>query len=148
MAVVIVTYEPNLSNVIRLCRTIEAGGAMAVVVDNGSTFGVAADLEPVGRKTISLADNTGIAHAQNVGIRYALKAGADIIAFFDQDSVVETDFHRRLIEALNPGVPGIVSPVIYDEVTGRECPTLRLNRFGFPVTVSYTHLTLPTNREV
>ena len=45
-----------------------------------------------------------------------------------------------------PGRKERVAPVGFADARPRKRPSLAARRFGYPV--SYTHLTLPTNREV
>ena len=85
---------------------------------------------PPGCELITLGLNTGIAHAQNVGTAAATAAGADVIAFLDQDSTIEPGLLRTLSRPLNLGVPDIVSPLYCDDVSEAELPSVRVNRYG------------------
>jgi rhamnosyltransferase len=80
-------------------------------------------------------ENTGIAHAQNVGIRHALECGADIIVFFDQDTKIDILFLDCLLAVVRDDAPLVLSPVYYDYVKGYEFPTLKLNKYGLPTKV-------------
>lgn len=128
---VIVAFHPKRDELERLCRAILRAGAGAVVVDNSDPSDLASfDL---GRSiVIPLGENTGIAHALNVGIARAHAGGADIVVTFDQDSEVGDGFLAALVEPLTPGVPGVTAPVAIDKRTGAEYPSQRLNRFGWP----------------
>ena len=79
---------------------------------------------------IPLSKNTGVAHAQNTGIDYALKCGANIVLYFDQDSAIGSNFVKNLLSPLDPGSPGVVSPVCYDGKGSFEFPSLIIGRYG------------------
>jgi len=84
-----------------------------------------------GAELIKLNENLGIAKAQNIGIKYAIENDAEIVVFFDQDSVIENDFISNLIKPLNDkSIPMVVSPVFFDKNQGFRFPSYRLNRFG------------------
>ena len=130
---VIVAYHPKEHQVERLTAALRRNGARVVVVDN--TDGKA----PVafgGREVtwVGLGDNTGIAHALNVGIERALSSGADIVVLFDQDSVVDDGFIAALVAPLRQGEPGITAPLAMDR-KGNEYPSQRVSRHGYPSNV-------------
>jgi rhamnosyltransferase len=127
---VIVSYHPKVERLAELCRILIASTAETIVVDN-SEIAVSAERLPTAACTlVALGENTGIAFAQNVGIRAAIAKGADVIVLFDQDSQPTDDFLHRLIAPLVPGRPGVVAPVCIDRTTGRELPSFRLGRLG------------------
>lgn len=66
---------------------------MLILVDNtpGRVMEISGDAV-----YIPLKENKGIAFAQNVGIRRALESGADRLLFFDQDSMPEPSFVRKM----------------------------------------------------
>lgn len=72
-----------------------------IVVDNGSTDG-SPDAIRRCHSDISLLEtgrNLGYAEGNNVGIRHALKHGADFILLLNNDTVVDPDFLTKLMEA-------------------------------------------------
>ena len=81
---------------------------------------------------IALGCNTGIAHAQNVGVTSAIAAGADAIVFFDMDSGIEPGFLSALVSSLQPGTSAIVSPSYLDDMNDAELPSVRVNSYGMP----------------
>jgi rhamnosyltransferase len=97
---------------------------------------------------IALGENTGIAHAQNIGIRYAVKGGADVIAFFDQDSRIESKFLPSLLAPLRAGEARVVVPVFFDNDKDYEFPSFRLNRFGLPVKIYRGNKSTPYDVDV
>lgn len=101
-----------------------------VVVDNTEVPLLTVSCLPPGTLLQSLHANTGIAHAQNVGISMALSGGAQTIIFFDQDSTFGADFMLALVAPLRTGVPDIVSPRCLDADTHAELPSKRLAPYG------------------
>lgn len=69
--------------------------------------------------------NTGIAHAQNIGIKEAKNRGFKDIVFFDQDSKVSIDFIYQmkheydLIKKIDLSF-GILGPLVIEEETNKE----------------------------
>jgi rhamnosyltransferase len=127
---VIVCYGPNLPQLRTLCETLQADGSKVVLVDNTERPYLSEGQLPHGCELITLGSNTGIAHAQNVGVAAATLAGAEVVAFLDQDSVVGAGFLPALVSALRIGTPDIVSPLYWDETSKVELPAIRVSRYG------------------
>lgn len=101
-----------------------------ILVDNGSD-----NVEELGTlasrheqvELVALGENTGIAHAQNVGIREARRrqGGTSFILFLDQDSVPGEGMVSKLLEKFHeirvrdPAV-GAVGPCLIDVRDGRQ----------------------------
>jgi GT2 family glycosyltransferase len=73
-----------------------------VVVDNGS---VDASIEVIENKypsvhLIKLPNNTGFAGGVNTGIRYALAAGTDAVALFNNDAAANKNWLKELVTTL------------------------------------------------
>jgi rhamnosyltransferase len=132
---VIVSYWPDVSQLSRLCEVVLGEGAKAIVVDNTESPGIVGGKLPPGCDLVALGNNSGIARAQNVGVAEALKTGAAVVVFFDQDSRIEPGFIARLVAPLKVGVPAITSPCYVSDETGLALPSLRLDRFGLPTPV-------------
>ena len=114
----------------RICERLLASSCEVVVVDNSdkNSFG---NCELPSRCTaISLGMNCGIAYAQNRGIEHALRCGADVIVFFDQDSEIDRGFLAALVAPLTVGEAQVVAPVSIDQASGAELPSIRVNRYG------------------
>jgi rhamnosyltransferase len=144
---IVVCYRPVLPRLMRLCADILADGARVILVDNTdlpdeSTRIVPGNL-PEGCQLIALGYNSGIAHAQNVGIARALGAGAAVVVFFDQDSMIEPGFLRALVAPLKSGIPEVTSPLYIDADSGQALPSLRINRYGFKSVVHRADSTRP-----
>jgi GT2 family glycosyltransferase len=92
-----------------------------VIIDNASTDRTLHLLEPF-LKSVHLIrnpENTGFGQANNLGIDYAMKNGAEFIFLLNQDAYVSADTVRLLVEGLRkyPGF-GILSPLQL-EVSGK-----------------------------
>jgi rhamnosyltransferase len=127
---VIVCYRPDVPQLLKLCRILLGDGSLVILVDNTEQPYLAGQQCPPGSELITLGFNSGIAHAQNVGIAAAKAAGADVIVFFDQDSTIEPGLVRALIAPLRLGTPDIVSPLYWDDATKVELPSVRVSRYG------------------
>jgi rhamnosyltransferase len=140
---IIVCYRPVLPQLMQLCASIVVDGAKVILVDNTETPGLVSEKLPVGCSLVTLGYNSGIAHAQNVGVAQARIAGAAIIIFFDQDSKIEPGFVRTLIAPLKRGTPEITSPLYVDEDSGVALPSLRISRYGTSTIVHNENATDP-----
>lgn len=129
---VVVTYHPDLKSLSRLVNYLMVGGAQVVIVDNSpveSFFDLGSLINKV--EFIKMGGNAGIAAAQNKGIRTSLAQGAEIIAFFDQDSAPDAGLLPSLVAALGIPPRGVVAPICVDMRNGKEYPPYRFNRWGW-----------------
>jgi rhamnosyltransferase len=129
---IIVAYYPKVDDLVRTCGLLLAAGSEVVLVDNTEQSRLPDEPALRGCSVIPLGENTGIAHAQNIGIEHALKKGAHVIVFFDQDSKIDHGFIEALVTPLRQGGAGVVVPVCVDDATGVELPSARLSRLGLP----------------
>jgi GT2 family glycosyltransferase len=87
-----------------------------VVVDNGSQDGEATTIQKQFPSVIVLENerNLGFAEGNNVAIRYALEQAADYVLLLNNDTVVDPQMLKRLIEvAESDDQIAIVGPKIY-----------------------------------
>lgn len=83
-----------------------------IVVDNGSDDGSAKALAKLGPIDLILNDqNLGYTGGNNVGIKYALKRGANHILILNNDTIVDKLLITKLIDAAKKG--DIICPKIY-----------------------------------
>lgn len=127
---VVVAYRCERGPLHALCSQLADEGCSVVVVDNTEQPDISSADLPSGTRLVSLGANTGIAHAQNIGIATALSTGAEVIVFFDQDSTFEAGFLHTLVVPLRRGQADVVSPRCVDVDTRAEMPTQRLAPFG------------------
>ena len=111
---VIVCYNPEVTNLFLLCQVLINSHSAIVIIDNTEESYISKYESFPNCTLVPLGENTGIAHAQNIGIKHAIKGGADVIVFFDQDSKIENDFLSNLLAPLETGEPRVVAPVLLD----------------------------------
>lgn len=122
--VFIVILNYNGKNVIKKCLTsvfkIDYSNFEVVIVDNGSTDG---SFE-MAKNTFSKAsfikneENLGYSAGNNVGIRFALERMAEYVLVLNNDTDVEKDFLKKLVEeGEKNSLAGILSPVIFNGIT-------------------------------
>jgi len=145
---VIVCFNPDVKRVATFRDLLLECGSKVVLVDNTEGDGSLDPLAGPRCEVLTLGRNTGIAHAQNLGIRRATASGADAIVIFDQDSKIDHDFLPTLTSRLRVGEPRVVAPVVVDDVTGREMPSTRLTRVGLPADVYATGQSTPSRVDV
>lgn len=100
---IIVTFHPDREALLQLLDQLLNQVEYTVIVDNGSDPDLAAALAVRQRpqeRFLPLFDNTGIAHAQNMGIHEARGLGAEAIVLFDQDSRPALDMVSSLLAGL------------------------------------------------
>jgi rhamnosyltransferase len=145
---VIVCYYPDVKNLFQLCQTLINSHSDVIIVDNTEASYISKYNSSPHCTIIPLGENTGIAHAQNIGIRHAIKGGADVIVFFDQDSKIENDFLAFLLAPLKVGEPRVVAPVFFDHAKGYEFPSMRLNKYGLLVKIYKGNSYMPYDVDV
>ena len=143
---VVVTYGPD-PRTAELIRALGSQVEQIVVVDNGSSPAalrtISETIDTAGAQLIELGDNTGIAHAQNVGIVRAKELGATHVLLSDQDSLPASDMVARLLARLDatPGA-GAVGPYIAENKPGGDELVYVDRRWG-PRRASAEELTSP-----
>ncbi len=123
---IVVTFNPALPRLKALILQLLDQVSHVVVVDNGSSDEICADLlrwQIEGLHIHALHYNAGIAAAQNKGIALAFKEDCDSVIFFDQDSAIGPEFVGTLVQGMRDSQAGIAAPVFYDEERG----------FGYPL---------------
>jgi rhamnosyltransferase len=145
---VIVCYRPEILQLSRLCVSLLDAGSKVILVDNTELPLLFGHQGILGCQLITLGYNSGIAHAQNVGIGLAIKGGANIVALFDQDSKLEQGFLSALVAPLIIGTPDIVAPLCFDDLSNAELPSVRLNRYGMSRAVHSCASSIPYSVDV
>ena len=98
------------------CRGLTWPNSRIVVVDNDSTDGseghLRRQLQDV--EIIQSGSNLGFAGGNNVGIRYAIRSGADFVWLLNNDAVADPEALTRLVEAMEgDSSAGIAGSKIY-----------------------------------
>ncbi len=127
---VIICYNPEIENLTKTCRSILSVNSNVVLVDNSEQCELHEFAKEQGVDLIFFNQNKGYSIAQNAGIKHALAKGAEVVAFFDQDSEIEKDFIQNLTQPIKDHQPIVVSPVFYDNEFGFRFPSYRLNKIG------------------
>ena len=115
-AIVLVDYN-GLDDTRKCLASLAGLGAAArvVVVDNASRIDVAAALGTTfpWATFLRAPHNGGWAGGNNVGLKFALDAGADLVILLNNDTVVGPDFAARMVAAADAHPEfGILGPVI------------------------------------
>ena len=151
ISAIIVTFYPD-DRFFEMLESIDKQVDNIWIVDNAST-GLSRDkLEGLANDThsslklISNDENVGLATAQNQGIKEAINLGSTWILLLDQDSIPANDMIEKMVNAAegyeDKECLGMITPRHEDDDGTPSIPSYSAK------SVSYTHLTLPTNREV
>ena len=101
---------------LRSLRGVDYPDLRVIVVDNGSTddtFDAVSDQFPE-VELIQTGENLGFAGGNNVGILHAIETGADAVLLLNNDTVVDANFLRPLVDTLYQSEAiGATNPTIY-----------------------------------
>lgn len=125
---VIVCYEPD-RNIYKLITDLNDQSVLPVIVDNSekNRLVLSANCK---YKYIALKQNIGIAAAQNIGIEYCIKNGANVVVFFDQDSKISSSLIEKLYIPIMERRTNISVPIYRDERKGFFYKIVNINKFG------------------
>jgi len=130
---IIVTYNPDMDSFSECIKShLNSQSDSIVIVDNGSRnkSSIFQSIETYNQiKFVSLEDNEGIAYAQNVGIKLAIKEGFDFVLLFDQDTILPTNYSRNIMKSYlaihKTGEKiGVVGPNYVDTITKKYYPQI------------------------
>lgn len=128
--IVMVLYNPDEEKVTEFSHYAIVHNYYVVFVDNSTRDYEEKVLENEYVIRILLGRNTGIAFAQNAGIRYAISQNADTITLLDQDSEINEYTLRKLVQPVVEGLTQVSSPVIISKQTGVEYPSYIVDKNG------------------
>jgi len=137
---VIVLYYPDHIELSLLATRIRTQVAKVIFIDNTPELERARENELLVSSVdqdlyyLSLADNMGIGHAQNVGIEYAVSCGCDHIFFLDQDSDITSTIVSELLDAQDSLIaagenPGVIGPLFLEKNTGEFTRAIKHSSF-------------------
>jgi len=131
----IVTYKTNEDVLEKLLDSIKSQIDKIFVIDN-TPNGVnkLENLRDEKTEIIYLNENTGIAHAQNVGIKKALEEGAEFVILSDDDTIYPINYVEemvRVFEEKKEEKIAAVAPLYKNELTGQLRPFITKTKFGF-----------------
>lgn len=116
---VTVTFNPDILCLKKQFLSLQGQIDSAVIIDNGSrNYEEIKDLaEKFNFVMISLPENMGLSHAQNIGIENAISRGAEYLLLLDQDSVLGANFISAMNKMYTQNNVGILGPSFYDPHT-------------------------------
>jgi rhamnosyltransferase len=117
IAVIIVTYNPNIQQLKKTMQSIDRQVAHVIIVDNGNTSFLFKNTDNL--ILINLGKNYGIAYAQNYGIELAKQHNADFVLLSDQDTIYPENFISEMLGAYeriqDKKHIGAITPIFYDK---------------------------------
>lgn len=148
---VIISYNPNVKNLENLIKSLLAQKVSVILVDNASTPFLLNNSLVV--EKITLSSNSGIAKAQNIGIRAAMLNNAEYIIFFDQDSSIENNFikniHDDYLFLKNKGINvGAIGPRFIDERFNFYYKALDMQKNGLRKKIDVSNIKEPIHAAV
>ncbi len=131
---VVVTYHPDLEILGRLVDTCAPQVDRIVLVDNGNDARLVDWLvsrEETKLALLPLGENRGIAAAQNIGIDWARKHGAEYVLLLDHDSIPAQNMVVKLLEVARGKIAegkrvAAIGPRFYDERREVPLPFIRI----------------------
>ncbi|AVH19409.1 rhamnosyltransferase [Enterobacter sp. SGAir0187] len=116
---VTVTFNPDILCLEKQFLSLQGQIDSAILIDNGSrNYEEIKDLaEKFNFVLISLPENMGLSHAQNIGIENAISRGAEYLLLLDQDSVLGANFISVMSKMYTQYNVGILGPSFYDPHT-------------------------------
>lgn len=128
LCAIIVAFNPCYERLHNLALKLQESNCDVIIIDNSPTSD--AFFNDKFFTYVWMQGNKGIAEAQNVGINYSLSHGYNYTIFFDQDSVIDTDFIRCLLEPMKANNYKICAPVFFDEKKGFEYAITHVDKNG------------------
>jgi len=75
--------------------------------------------------------NTGIAYAQNIGIKKAIEEGAEFILLSDQDTIYPENYVQEMLKCFEDEKVAAAGPMFVDTHTGKRQFFIVIDRFRF-----------------
>lgn len=148
---IIVSYNPEIENLASLTNALRIQGNFIIIIDNNShnkdaILKITVPLDCC--RCIFLDENTGIAHAQNIGIECALAENYSYIVFFDQDSTIDDDYINKQLQvfsALKNKYTNLaaIGPAFVDKKHGFHYKTVNVDRYGRRTKIDTQHMKQP-----
>jgi rhamnosyltransferase len=135
---IIITYQPDTEILSQLILGNLQFFNQVIIVDNGSINIDSIKKIVNGKKNIKLVElgiNSGIATAQNIGLKCLDVEEDELIVFFDQDSSINSDFINLLqteYDFLDNKYKNriILGPTFFNRTQKFEYPCIQFNKYG------------------
>ena len=120
LSIILVNYK-QVEQTIECVQSLEKSSLHdfnTIIVDNESTAESASELKAYCRKAVVLpcVNNLGFAGGNNVGIRYAIESGSDLILLLNNDTIVHENLLATLVDTIQSREKvGVVGAKIYYE---------------------------------
>lgn len=113
---VIISFNPNLNQLLNNINSLVNQVEEVVVVDNASknVFEIEKKL-PSNIKIIIEPKNVGIAKATNDGIRYLKSRNFEWVVTLDQDSTIPSNYINEMMNINLEDKVGMIAPIIYND---------------------------------
>lgn len=116
---IIVTYNPDLKQLWNSVERIQKEVDRTIICNN-SNYDITNEREYLNLEIINFKGNLGIGRAQNIGMVKAFREKSDFIIQFDQDSLMDENMIKKLLDAYKKLIQmkkkvGIVGPQEYDK---------------------------------
>jgi rhamnosyltransferase len=140
IAVIIVTYNPDMLQLVETIQSIINQVSHIIIVDNGNTKFLFKKNDNL--SIINLKKNHGIAYAQNRGIEKAFQLNAQFIIFSDQDTMFPNDYvSKNMIayEELKQYNLAALVPVIFNINKNKKEPVM-ITKFSYTNNFSQSYI--------
>jgi rhamnosyltransferase len=126
VAAIIVTFNPDIELLLKQQESLKSQVDVIVYVDNNSS-NIEEFIDLIKENQVILSkSNLGLGKAQNLGIDFCIKHGADFILFLDQDSVLVPNMVEELVNEYKSLVQrgksvATMCPVIISDFNNEKC---------------------------
>lgn len=116
---ILITYNPNIGLLENCIKSICNDVRNIYVLDNGSNnFEFDKTIDNV--KFIKLQENMGIAYAQNIGMKEALKNNAEYILLSDQDTVYPENYINNMLKTFSSNNDICAITPLFKDANGKK----------------------------
>lgn len=117
---IIVAYNPEWKSFEKVLVAHKNNFSNVIIINNSPEISLNS-FKSSQVRIINNPSNIGLAAALNVGIYEAKKEGAEMVALFDQDTLLPNDFTQKMFKRINAyqgsKKPALFSPVFFNHVT-------------------------------
>lgn len=135
---IIVSFNPNITNITALAKSLARQGSSIIVIDNNSNnkYLLQKEILKIKKTKIIILDkNTGISHAQNIGIENAQTEKYSHVFFFDQDSTIDDEYTKKQMQVfyeIKTKQPNLAAlgPALIDKKHGFNYKIINITQYG------------------